>query len=146
MSEGNSDNRTPEFTQQQMVDLITFQTIQALQSFAPDLDADTAAKLSQQAAYEQVVTIPAQIMPTLRGSGEERYPTYAVKVSREGRPDAVVKAPKDFKGVTDTGVAVQSASILSLIMTPVPRALLRARGYQVEFMQMAEAPKGRIIQ
>jgi len=146
---------SPELSQneiiEQMAHVVFSEVFSLLELMGPPLDREVAMQLAQQAAREQVLTIPQQILPTLMGEARDEYPTFAVSICKESSRKskdarvARVKAPKNLSLVSDEGVALQSAAILALMLTPAARALLRAQGFHIEFSQSKEAPQGSII-
>lgn len=123
------------------------QTLGALAAFAPHLTPDQMLDLAKSTVDEQLGPISGEIMPSmLFPDAITKHPTIILRLGR-GKEDIKVdvKAAKRLERVSDPGAAAQAGLLLALLTSPSARAVLKAFGWQYQFMQTAEQVGGSII-
>lgn len=112
------------------------ETYVALQQFA-SLDDQQAIALANSTAAEQF-EILSKIIPTLMVGSEfvASHPTISILVrNTETNVQGVFEARKSAAGTTDPGLALHSALVFALLVSPHARAVLKANGFDYKFMQ-----------
>lgn len=107
--------------------------------FCPNMDEPGLLQLAAEGLAEQA-QIHEQIMPTfmLNHPHSKEYPSIrSVVVGASGQQGAIM-GPKRLEGVDDCGPAVQQALLVSLLLTPSARMVLKAWGFQVRFEQVQQ--------
>jgi hypothetical protein len=107
--------------------------------FCPNMDEPSLLKLAGEGIVEQS-QIHEMIMPTLMPNHPQckEYPSVRAVLRGPNGKEGAVAAPKRLEDVEDPQPAMSQALVVSLLLTPSARMVLRAWGFQVRFEQMQQ--------
>ena len=107
------------------------------------MNDEAVVAYARQAVAQWGGTMVQQVLSDAIGPARAKYPDWGLKLTKVQVGDAsaakpeqgVVRIPKDITKVRGASEALQYATMIGLLTSPVARVMLVACGYRLEFVQ-----------